>query len=194
MQGKEAIIEKIISDATVRGEAVIDDAKFKATEIENAAKAVCASMADNAEKERAAAVNDVLTRSKTVAELDAKKLLFDAKNQVVALTFETALNKVKNLPKEKYAKLVMGMLSMAEDGDVVTISKREKDVLTEAVIKEFAAKKKIKLTLNKEFGDFDGGIILSGSGVDKNLTFETEFQLLKDELEETVAKKLFAEA
>ena len=194
MQGKEAIIEKIISDATVRGEAVIDDAKFKATEIENAAKAVCASMADNAEKERAAAVNDVLTRSKTVAELDAKKLLFDAKNQVVALTFETALNKVKSLPKEKYAKLVMGMLSMAEDGDVVTISKREKDVLTEAVIKEFAAKKKIKLTLNKEFGDFDGGIILSGSGVDKNLTFETEFQLLKDELEETVAKKLFAEA
>ena len=194
MQGKEAIIEKIISDATVRGEAVIDDAKFKATEIENVAKAVCASMADNAEKERAATVNDVLTRSKTVAELDAKKLLFDAKNQVVALTFETALNKVKNLPKEKYAKLVMGMLSMAEDGDVVTISKREKDVLTESVIKEFAAKKKIKLTLNKEFGEFDGGIILSGSGVDKNLTFETEFQLLKDELEETVAKKLFAEA
>ena len=46
MQGKEAIIEKIISDATVRGEAVIDDAKFKATEIENVAKAVCASMAD----------------------------------------------------------------------------------------------------------------------------------------------------
>ncbi|MDY5345345.1 MAG: V-type ATP synthase subunit E family protein [Eubacteriales bacterium] len=194
MQGKEAIIEKIISDATVRGEAVIDDAKFKATEIENVAKAVCASMADSAEKERAATVNDVLTRSKTVAELDAKKLLFDAKNKVVALTFETALNKVKNLPKEKYAKLVMGMLSMAEDGDVVTISKREKDVLTEAVIKEFAAKKKIKLTLNKEFGEFDGGIILSGSGVDKNLTFETEFQLLKDELEETVAKKLFAEA
>ena len=194
MQGKEAIIEKIISDATVRGEAVIDDAKFKATEIENVTKAVCTSMADNAEKERAAAVNDVLTRSKTVAELDAKKLLFDAKNKVVALTFETALNKVKSLPKEKYAKLVMGMLSMAEDGDVVTISKREKDVLTEAVIKEFAAKKKIKLTLNKEFGDFDGGIILSGSGVDKNLTFETEFQLLKDELEETVAKKLFAEA
>ena len=187
MQGKEAIIEKIISDATVRGEAVIDDAKFKATEIENVAKAACTSMADNAGKERAAAVNDVLTRSKTVAELDAK-------NQVVALTFETALNKVKNLPKEKYAKLVMGMLSMAEDGDVVTISKREKDVLTEAVIKEFAAKKKIKLTLNKEFGEFDGGIILSGSGVDKNLTFETEFQLLKDELEETVAKKLFAEA
>ena len=194
MHGKEAIIEKIISDATVRGEAVIDDAKFKATEIENAAKVACTSMAGNAEKERAAAVNDVLTRSKTVAELDAKKLLFDAKNQVVALTFETALNKVKNLPKEKYAKLVMGMLSMAEDGDVVTISKREKDVLTEAVIKEFAAKKKIKITLNKEFGDFDGGIILSGSGVDKNLTFETEFQLLKDELEETVAKKLFAEA
>ena len=110
------------------------------------------------------------------------------------MTYETALNKVKNLPKEKYAKLVMGMLSMAEDGDVVTISKREKDVLTESVIKEFAAKKKIKLTLNKEFGEFDGGIILSGSGVDKNLTFETEFQLLKDELEETVAKKLFAEA
>ena len=194
MQGKEAIIEKIIGDATAKGELTVSEAKAKALEIEESAKVYCKELKEKAEKERESAVNDIMTRSQTVAELDAKKLLFDAKNKVVSSTFSLALEKVKNLPKEKYSKLIMGMLSLAEDGDVVTISKREKDVLTETVIKDYAAKKKIKLTLNKTLGDFDGGIILSGGGVDKNLTFDTEFQLLKDELEEIVAKKLFAEA
>lgn len=194
MQGKEAIIEKIISDAKLKEEALIAEAKAKAEKIIQDAESFCDSYKAKAQKDKAVAVDDIMNRSKTVAELDAKKMLFGAKNYVVAKTFDMALEKVKNLPKDKYSKIILGMLSYAEDGDVVTISKREKDIVTEAVIKDISAKKKIKLTLNKELGKFDGGIVLSGKGVDKNLTLDSEFQILKDELEEEVAKKLFAEA
>ena len=75
------------------------------------------------------------------------------------------------------------MLESAQDGDVITISEREKGIVTEASIKELATKKKIKLTLNKELGDFDGGIILSNNGIDKNMTLEVEIASIRDEYE-----------
>ena len=53
-----------------------------------------------------------------------------------------------------------------------------------------AGDKGITLTLAKISGDFDG-MILSGNGVDKNLTFEVEIALLRDELETQIAKEIF---
>lgn len=83
------------------------------------------------------------------------------------------------------------MLENAKDGDVVTISKREKDIVTKESLAEFAKKKGIKLTLAEQFGDFDGGIVLGGNGVDKNFTFEVEVALLKEQTEAKTAKEIF---
>lgn len=59
-----------------------------------------------------------------------------------------------------------------------------------AKLKEMAGDKGITLTLAKISGDFDG-MILSGNGVDKNLTFEVEIALLREELETQIAKEIF---
>ena len=134
---------------------------------------------------------DIAQRSDTVAQLDSRKLVLVAKAKVIDEVFATALEKARNLPKEKYKKLIFGMLESAQDGDVITISEREKGIVTEASIKELATKKKIKLTLNKELGDFDGGIILSNNGIDKNMTLEVEIASIRDEYEAKVAKELF---
>ncbi|HAT83330.1 MAG TPA: V-type ATP synthase subunit E, partial [Clostridiales bacterium] len=42
-----------------------------------------------------------------------------------------------------------------------------------------------------KFGDFDGGLILSENGVDKNFTFEVEVALLKEQTEAKTAKEIF---
>ena len=56
----------------------------------------------------------------------------------------------------------------------------------------YAAKEKgISLTLSDKLGDFDGGVILSENGVDKNFTFEIEVALLKEQTEANVAKEIF---
>ncbi len=49
----------------------------------------------------------------------------------------------------------------------------------------------ISLTLSDKLGDFDGGVILSENGVDKNFTFEIEVALLKEQTEANVAKEIF---
>jgi len=193
MQGKDAIINKIIADAERNEKATLSDAEVRVDEIVSGLAEQSKEYIYRSKAEQDKLKEEIVARSATVAALDAKKLLLDAKNTLIVKTFETALKKARNLQKKSYEKLIFGMLELAEDGDVLIISEREKDIITAAKLKEFSEKKKIKLTLAKELGTFDGGIILSNHGVSKNITLDTEISLLRDEMEEEIARKLFSE-
>ncbi len=188
---KEAIVEKIISDANLKADSVLAAANAKADEIIAAAAEECKRYMYSFAAETDKMVFDVEARSKTVADLDARKLTLAAKTKVLDVVYERTLENLRNLDKERYAALVFAMLENAKDGDVVTISEREKDVVTKDSLAKFAKQKGIKLTLADKFGDFDGGIILSENGVDKNFTFEVEVALLKEQTEAQVAKEIF---
>lgn len=188
---KEAIIDKILSDARIKADAIIGEANEKADSIIAQAAEACKEYIYNSKSETDVKVLDIEARSKTVAELDAKKLQLAAKTKIIDMVFDRALDKLRNLDTERYRALVFAMLENAEDGDTVVISQREKDIVTKDALNEFAKQRGIKLTLADEAGDFDGGIVIKSRGVDKNFTFEVEIQLLKEELETQVAKEIF---
>lgn len=188
---KQAIIDKIISDAQLKADAIVGDAKSKADEIIAETAELCKGYIYNSKADTDRAVFDLEARSKTVAELDAKKLQLSAKAQILDMIFARTLDKLKNLDKERYTALVFAMLQNAEDGDEVVISQREKDIVTKESLEKFAKERGIKLTLCDELGDFDGGIVIKSKGVDKNFTLEVETQLLKEELETQIAKEIF---
>lgn len=188
---KEAIVEKIISDAHLKADSIVAEANAKADEIISAAAEECKEYMYSFKSETDKMIFDVDARTKTVAELDARKLTLAAKTKVLDVVYERTLENLRNLDKEAYSALVFGMLENAKDGDVVTISKREKEIVTKESLAEFAKKKGIKLTLAEQFGDFDGGIVLGGNGVDKNFTFEVEVALLKEQTEAKTAKEIF---
>ena len=188
---KEAIVEKIISDAHLKADSIVAEANAKADEIISAAAEECKEYMYSFKSETDKMIFDVDARTKTVAELDARKLTLAAKTKVLDVVYERTLENLRNRDKEAYSALVFGMLENAKDGDVVTISKREKDIVTKESLAEFAKKKGIKLTLAEQFGDFDGGIVLGGNGVDKNFTFEVEVALLKEQTEAKTAKEIF---
>lgn len=188
---KEAIVEKIISDAHLRAESIIGEANAKADEVISVAAEECKAYLYNFKAETDKMVFDVEARSKTVAELDAKKLALAAKTKVLDVVYERTFDNLRNLDKDTYSELIFAMLQNAKDGDVVTISQREKDIVTKESLAQFAKEKGISLTLSDKLGDFDGGVILSENGVDKNFTFEIEVALLKEQTEANVAKEIF---
>lgn len=189
---KEAIIEKIYSDAKIKADSFVKDAEEKSQEILDEAKKQCAEYIAQSKSETEQMVYDILSRGQIVAELDAKKLQLAAKKEILDIVFVRALEKVKEMNDKEYLKLLLGMLNQAEDGDIITISKREEKVLTQKVVDDFAKKKGIKLSLSKSRGDFDGGMILSGNGIDKNLTLEVEIGMIRSEIETQIAKELFS--
>lgn len=188
--GKDAIIDKIMCDAKLRADAMVGEAKAKADSILAQTAEQCKQYLAKSKSETDAAVRDIAVRSEAVAELDAKKLMLKAKSEIVDSTFSLALDKARNLDAKTYKKLVLGMLEQAEDGDTVIISEREKKIITKETVAEYAKKKGIKLKLSDSLGDFDGGIILSGKGIDKNLTFEVELGILREVVEIEIAKDL----
>ena len=188
---KEAIIERILSDADAQARAAIEEAENKAAEILAVAEKQCDSHRRKVAADTARAVEDVAARAEVVAGLDAGKLMLAAKADILDRVYAMALEKARALDKKTSRKVVEGMLQCAENGDKVIVSERERGIVTKDMVAEVAKSKNIKLTLSSEKGTFDGGIILTSDGVDKNLTLETEFALLRAETEAETAKKLF---
>ena len=83
------------------------------------------------------------------------------------------------------------MKKYAEDGDTVIISEIDKTRITQKFIDDMAKKLGIKLTLAKEYGTFNGGVILAGKNSDKNFSFDMELMSIKEECETQIADMLF---
>ena len=193
MDGQQKIIDKILSDATHDAGEMLSEALKKAEALVAAKQSEADAEYDLSVEEARKAGEAVVRRRLTVADLEVKKLLLSAKKQAVDEAFEESLKKLLALPKEEYTALVGSMIaSAADDGDVVVISENDKNVLTKAVFDKISAKIGKKLTLSDTFGNFKGGVMLLGKGVDKNLTFESELALLRDEVEPEVAKIMFS--
>lgn len=188
---KEAIIDKILSDANLKGDAIIGEANGKADEIISLAAKQCKDYLYQSKTEIDRLTLEIDERSRSVAELDARKLMLAAKTQVLDSVYAKTLEKLRNLDKEQYGALIFAMLENAKDGDVVVISKREKDIVTKQSLADFAKKKGIKLTLADKFGDFDGGVIISENGVDNNFTLDVEVSILREQTETKIAKEIF---
>ena len=193
MDGQQKIIDKILSDATHDAGEMLSEALKKAEALVAAKQSEADAEYDISVEEARKAGEEVVRRRLTVADLEVKKLLLSAKKQAVDEAFEESLKKLLALPKEEYTALVGSMIaSAADDGDVVVISENDKNVLTKAFFDKISAKIGKKLTLSDTFGNFKGGVMLLGKGVDKNLTFESELALLRDEVEPEVAKIMFS--
>ncbi len=188
---KQAIIDKIMSDAREKADAYTAEQSQIAAQITAESEEKCDKYRLESGRDTQKLAEDVLSRSRTVAELDAKKQLLAAKITVLDKVFERALDKLKALDKPQMKAVLTAMLDSAEDGDTVTLSAAAKDVLTAKDVADHAAKRGISLTLSKQYGAFAGGMIISGGGVDKNLTFEVEVAMLRESLEADIAKEIF---
>lgn len=191
--GKELIIEKILGDAREKASEIVAAAEQKAKAIvDNAQKE-----ANNYSAEEIKKAEDLVPEQKrrklSVADLEVKKIMLKAKQDVLEKVFNGALEDIKALPKAEYLAFIKDMLSFAEDGDTVTVSELDKSIVTAAFIKETATKMGIRLTLSSEYGSFKGGIILSNSGCSKNMTLELELASLKEDKEAKIAKMIFEE-
>lgn len=187
---KEAIVEKILSDAGIRAESFVSEQKEKADDILAEAAEQCKSYIYTFQAETDKMVSDIESRAKTVAELDARKIMLAKKTELLDRVFNRAVEKLVELDRETARRLLLGMLGAAEDGDVITLGKRQQGCLDKEDIERLAAKKGISLALSDEPGNFDG-MILSGNGVDKNLTYGVEIALLRESIETEIAKEIF---
>jgi|GEM_PF-298591 len=192
MNGKEAIIAKIISDAEKAAAGVIEEAKAKAQGVIDEANGLADEyrhkFLDGIDTEKA----NILRRRKTVAELDINKLFLSAKQKAIDEVMSRVRAQLVGMSDKEYTALVSAMLERyAEDGEEVIFPSVKKKLFGKAFVDGFNAKSGKKLVFNGNYGDFCGGIILANGGIYKNLTFELEVDEARERYEREIADKLF---
>ena len=186
-----ALISKIIADADTESTRLDTESRAKAAQIDDAANAEIERLTSQKMEEASLAVAEIKRRYATAAALEARKIRLKAKQDALTKAYAMAAKKIAELPRDKYLGVISGMLNYAEDGDVVLISAKDTDVITEKFIAAAAKKLGIKLLFSTSNDVTLGGIILEGKGCNKNLTLQTELRELREITEGEISTMLF---
>ncbi len=190
--GKDAIIRKIKEDAIIKANSTLEEGAARAkTTIDNAVRDADVYKRDNM-AESYVERDEIIKRKTTVASLEVKKLVLQAKKQVVDKAFDEAAKLIKS-DEKAYKNLIERMLSFVEDGDEIVLSEFDEKLVSDEFVEKTVNKLGKKATISEKRGSFKGGIKLVGKNTDKNLTLEAELAEFRREEESVVAQILFGE-
>lgn len=192
MDGKEAIINSIISDAESRAAALVSQADNDRKESLEKSRAELERKKKEAVEaaQRDAALT--VERRVSVAQLERSKTLLAAKQELLSRVYDEAITKILNMTDNIYREFTDGIIERyAENGDRVVIAERDAKRLNGEWLEKTAARLKISLTLSEEYHGGRGGIILSGKKCDKNLVLDVLANTVKGATEAKVSEKLF---
>ena len=195
MNGIEKITARIQQDSQKEIDAVLAEARAKAGEITAKARAEAQAVGDEvlAQGRRAAAERE--DRLASTAQMECRKAVLAAKQDVIEEAFEQAHKQLLALPQEKYIALLADLAVQASvtGKEKLIFSAPDRARVGKAVAA--AANEKIgpdaALTLAEETRPMDGGFILSDGAVEVNCTFDTLIRLQRGALSGEVAKVLF---
>lgn len=195
MNGIEKITGRIRADAQAEADAILAAARKEAGETE-------ASFRRQAEGERALllakaekAAAEREERLVSAAQMEGRKTILAARQEMVEKAFDTALERLCSMPEDQYVRVLVGLVQKASStgSEEVLFSPADRKRVGKAVVEGANATGK-HLTLSGETRPIRGGFILRDGSVEVNCAFETLIRLEKGRSAAQAAKILFPEA
>lgn len=190
MNGKENIINKILTESDAKCVKILSAAETQAQEIIAATEQAIAS--DRAAiDERLQVVTAERERNrKATAELDAKKYTLQRKQQLITRCYELAYERLTKMSEADRLDLIGSLLEKhAEKGETVYITQADAKGVTQVWLNGFDK----DLKLGKKYIKADGGLVLEGVGYEKDLTLKSVIKYLREQTEGKVAELILGE-
>ena len=192
MNGLERITSRIEAESQSEVNAILSNGKAETQRIVDSwrERIDAETLALTEKNEKAAAERE--ERLKSAAEMDARKTILAAKQEMVDKAYALALDKLCSLPEDEKVRLLADLLLRASStgAEEAVFSETDRAVGAKAVEKANAASGK-HIALSKESAPIRGGFILRDKNVEVNCAFETLVRLQKAETAGAVAKILF---
>ena len=195
MDGIEKIIDRISGDAQREVDDVLAQARAEADKILSQYQAQAQAEADDILARGQKAAVERGERLASVAQLECRKDVLRAKQEVIEEAFQLAMDKLTQLPQEAYVSLLadLAVEASSKGNEKLIFSVADRARVGKAVV--VAANEKLgdkgQLTLAQETRPMQGGFILSDGAVEVNCTFETLVRLQRGTLSTQVADVLF---
>lgn len=186
---KEAIVERILSDAEAEAREIVRAAEERAAAIAAETAARAAQMRAEAEAEVNERAERIRAGREASARLDGAKIMLAEKRRVIDSVYEQARDELVSLSEKEFLKLTERLLNeYAEEGDEIVFAKLYG--YTDAVSK-FPVVKERKLKISDERADVRGGFLLRGKKADRDLSFASLLKADREIYQSEIAQELF---
>lgn len=174
--------EDTLTDAKLQGESILEEASKKAEEIKGSSY-----LRGEEEKEK------LISRRKSVADIDGRKLALEEKQRLIGICFEKAIEKIITMDEATYMNFLVENIKKTKvlKGQIVLNSKDRESIGDKLVKATKEAIKGSEFTLSEETRKIKGGFLLKEGLVYINGTVENIVEEAKDDLLPDVADKLF---
>lgn len=131
----------------------------------------------------------------SAAEMETRKLTLSAKQEVLAETYDRALEILCSMPREEYLSLLVHLLKAAggKGDEKIALSAKDRDEMGETLVERANKELNAHYTLAGEAADIRAGLVLISEECDVNCSFETLLALSREKTERGAAKLLFVE-
>lgn len=189
----EKITSKIISDAENAAKVTLDEAKAEGDAIIAKAEAEVAQILKQAEETGLAEKEKMVTRRKSVADIDGRKMILEEKQKLIQQCFDGAVQQIVSMDKKAYIDFLVHLVAKTgeKEGELILNEKDAAAIGTELVQAIAKADKDSKITLSKETKKIQGGFLLKNGSVYINGTIEALIDEAKEDLIGEAAGQLF---
>lgn len=174
------LTNRILDEAKKSADEIVKSAELKSEKIIEKSKEDAKTSYDSIVGKGALEAENLKERLKSNAKLKARDNELNAKQEVIKKVFEEALEDMKNIDNEKLVSYIQNNASFSE-GSLLVV---QKDKLN------FIKDRFPQLRVSEERFVESGFVEISG-GIEKNFTFGTQIDYIKDEVQGEIAKVLF---
>lgn len=169
-QGKQELLDAILAEAQTKVSEIESAAQETARKQTQAAEREIQVFMDDCASRDATDAADIISRRKVAAGMEGKKALLAEKRALLDEVHDRLLSRLYALSHDQYLKLVELLLdAYASEGDMVYIAKDCAVTYGDVQSLDVCRKRALKV----EYGpDVKSGVLLKGTAVDKDLSFE----------------------
>ncbi len=198
MKGTEKIIAHIRADGDAEAKKIIDAASKQAEE--KRAESFKAALSEYEKLMQAgnAECEDILSGSRPIAEMEAKKSVLSVKQEMISAAFDAAREEIVNMPRDKYTQFLARMAAEAAASGMeeIVLNARDKAEVGKSVCKaanELLSAKGTpgKLTVSEDTADISGGVIVRFGGIETNCSIDALIRQRRSGLSTEVAAAMF---
>lgn len=198
MKGTEKIIAHIRADGDAEAKKILDAAAKQAEE--KRAESFKAALSEYEKLMQAgnAECEDILSGSRRIAEMEAKKSVLSVKQEMISAAFDAAREEIVNMPRDKYTQFLARMAAEAATSGMeeIVLNARDKAEVGKSVCKaanELLSAKGTpgKLTVSEDTADISGGVIVRFGGIETNCSIDALIRQRRSGLSTEVAAALF---
>ncbi|MFV0496991.1 MAG: V-type ATP synthase subunit E [Candidatus Fimivivens sp.] len=192
MNGLENITDKILTDAKDKADAIIVEAEQNAAKILSDSKKCAQAEVEAIVKASATHCADVEEKARLVSELEGRKLVSNARQQMISRTFEMALEQLLSLPQAEYRQLLISLANEVladEQGGEILLNAKDYAAHGQALAQALDG----QATLAQDTAPIVGGLIIRRQKIEYNCALDVLVRMVSEKVAPDVSSALFPE-